>query len=200
MWVIIILLSLIIILILILAVPLDLAFRINVQESPRLRMRLVWLFGLVHIDLNKKEEQSPKSKDPGKDKEKLKQNISATTIFKILKIKGLSTQVKKLLKRIFSSFHIKELTANLRVGLENPADAGILYAYAIPVNLLLNSSSRCNINIWPSFDGEYNLKGFSHGTFRLRPLQLIPPLIRFALSSPGIKTIKAAMIEWKRKK
>ena len=47
MWIIIVLLSVIAVLILMLCVPLELAFDASVPGKPRVRFKLLWLFGLV---------------------------------------------------------------------------------------------------------------------------------------------------------
>ena len=49
-------------------------------------------------------------------------------IFQIVMTRGLPGQVKQLLKGIIRCFKIRKLVAEFKVGLDNPADTGFLFA------------------------------------------------------------------------
>ncbi|MFQ5787179.1 MAG: hypothetical protein ACE5H1_04290, partial [Thermodesulfobacteriota bacterium] len=56
---------------------------------------------------------------------------------------------------------------------------------------------RHPIKVMPSFEDETVIKGYFHGTLRLRPIQLIPPFARFVFSLPTIKALKVlALTKW----
>jgi hypothetical protein len=199
LWAIIILASLIILFILALSVPLDFVFDINTNKSPRFSFRLLWFFGLVDTDLKKpKSKPEQKKKAIGK-KPKKRRGPKAGAIYRILQIDKLFSHVVRLLRGILNSFNIKELSANIRVGFDNPADTGWLFAVAAPTNFLF-SYLPYDINFQPSFNNETILEGNLSGDIRLKPLKLISPIAGFVFSLQSIRILKILISEWKRKK
>lgn len=192
MWVIIALVSLFVLVVLVLCVPLDTAFRVDVYGRPKFSMRLVWLFGLVNKDLKRGKKKPSKRKPRGRRR--------ARDIFKILRTKGLLRQVKILVTDIFSRLKIRDLSIDLRVGLDNPADTGLLFSVIGPA-LLFCSPLTYHLRVMPSFEGEAVLEGYAQGAVRLLPIQLVPPLLRFIFSLAFLRVIKMVVLtRWKRKK
>ena len=200
MWVIATLAGLAGLVILVLCVPLDVAFHIDVYGRPKFRMRVVWLFGLVSKEV-KKGEKKPKEKEKvTKEKPKKKRRIGLRTILRILRSKGLLRQLKDLVRDVLSQLKIRELAVNLKLGLDNPADTGLIFALIGATTPFLRLPSQYQIRIQPSFDKAV-FEGFSHGNIRLRPIQLVVPLLRPAFSLAAIRVVKIlVMSKWKRKK
>ena len=201
MWAIATLAGLVGLVILVLCVPLDMAFWVDVYGKPklRLRLRLVWLFGLVSKELSR-EKKKAEEKKVLKEKPKKKRRVGFGAILEILKVRGLAGQFKSLLRGVIRSFRISQLEANFRVGLDNPADTGLLLAVIGPVTHILNRSFPHQIRVQPSFT-EAVLEGFSSGNLSLRPIQLVPPLVRFIFSLATIRVLKIlALTKWKRKR
>lgn len=91
--------------------------------------------------------------------------------------------------------------ADFRAGLGNPADTGLLFALIGPAASRLSSSFPRQIRVEPSFEDETAFEGHLSGTVRLQPIQLVPPLMKFAFSSATIRTVKKLVLtRWKRKK
>ncbi len=200
MWVVAILAGLAGLVILVLCVPLDMAFRVDVYGKPKLRLRLVWLFGLVSKELGREKKRAREKKEVLKEKPKKKRRARSGTIFKILRVRGLLAQFKSLLRGVIRSFRISQLEANFRVGLDNPADTGFLLAVIGPATLFLNRSFPHRIRVQPSFT-EAVFEGFSSGNLSLRPIQLVPPIVRFVFSLATIRVLKVlALTKWKRKR
>ncbi len=198
MWIAVTLISLALLIILVLCVPIDVAFYICTHTSHKFRIRLIWLFGLVDKELEKGKEKTEKKII--KDKQRHRGGISASTIFQILKTKGLITQLKQLVVDIFNCFKIKRLGADLVIGLDNPADTGLLFAIAGPVNNFLSSYFHYDISLQPSFDNEATLKGDLHGVIRSWPIRFIRPITRFIFSLPAFRVVKTLVAtKWKRK-
>ena len=201
MWVIIILVSLAVLITLILSVPLDFAFQMDTHKSPKFKIRLVWLFGLVDKDLKQLRQKPKKKEKVVEDKQKSKDRIEASTVYQILKTKGLLKKFKRLLMDVLSCLKLNKLAANLRIGLDNPADTGLLFALIGPANLVVSSCSSHEISVQPSYDDEATLEGHLHGTVSLRPIQLVAPLAKFAFSLPAIRSVKILVVtKWRRKK
>jgi hypothetical protein len=195
LWVIVALVSLIILIILALCIPLDLIFQINISESPSFGLRLLWLFGLVHRDLKKSKEEKPEKKEKiTRGQAKPRCRIKTSTVYQILRTKGLFTHLRRLLVNIFKSLKIKELAANIKLGLENPADTALLFALLGPLYFLLNKLPY-EINVLPSFDGDIALEANLHSIIRLWPILVILALLRFVFSVPAIRISKTLILK-----
>jgi len=202
LWAILILANLLVLIVFAFSVPLYVVLHVDVYGRPEFRMRLAWFFGLVskEITKNEKKPEYKKEEDNGKGKPG-KRGPGAKTILKILRARGLLGQIKLLLKGILSAPRTKDLAADLKVGLGDPADTGLLFVFIGPATSFLGSYFPDRIKVRPSFADEAVLEGSLHGTLRLRPVQLIPPLLRFVLSLPAIRVVKIlAVTKWRRKK
>jgi hypothetical protein len=200
LWVIAVLASLAVLITLLLCVPLDLVFRTNIDGKPKSSMRLVWLFGLVRKDLRQARK---KPEEEGANEQKRKtgdwtRGISIT--LEVMRTKGLPGQLGSFIKRILRHIKIRELVANFKVGLDNPADTGLLFACLAPVNLVASYFSPHHVRIEPSFASDTLIEGHLYGAVRLRPIQLAAPLLGFVFSLPTLRaTKKLVLYKWKRK-
>ena len=89
MWVIITLAGLAGLIILVLCVPLDATLNLDTSRSPKFRVRLVWLFGLISKQLSREKKKPREKKEVTKEKRKKKRRIEFKNILKILRTKGL---------------------------------------------------------------------------------------------------------------
>lgn len=201
MWIVVTLVSLAVIVGLVLSVPFDIAFQVSMPGRPRFRMKLLWLFGLVSKEITRRKKPEERKKvvkkrqKPGKSKRRFK------NIFAILRTRGLLKQLKVLLRDILGCLKIRDLTADFRVGLGNPADTGFLFALIGPTTFWLSSSFPLQIRVRPSFADEATFEGYSRGAVRLRPVQLVIPSLRFIFSLATIRAVKKLILtKWKRKK
>ena len=202
MWVIVALASLVVLIILILCVPIDMSFHMEVYGRPKFKMRLVWLFGLVNKELGRKKREPDENEKVTEGKpRRTKWRIKARTILQIIKTKDLLRHLGSLLRDIISRLKIKDFSANFRVGLDDPADTGILFATIGAATSLINPYWHHQIRVEPSFEDEVVFEGDSCGTIRLSPIQLAPPLMRFVFSLSTIRVLKVLFLtKWKRKK
>jgi len=202
LWIIAALASLAVLIVFTLSLPLDLRAHVDVYGRPKFRMRLAWLFGLVSKEIAKKEKKPKDKKKAAKGERKCRdRGPRAKTILEILRARGLLRQIKLLLKGILRLPRIEDLVADLKVGLGDPADTGLLFAIIGPTTSFLGSYFPNRIKVQPSFADEAVLEGSLHGALRLRPIQFIPPLLRFVFSLPTIRVAKILVVtKWKRKK
>ncbi len=202
MWVVVTLASLVLLTILVLSVPLDAVLRVDMYGRPRFRMRLTWLFGLIGKDVSRGEKQPEKQKRAVEARPKpRKRGIGARAVVEILRTKGLPGQVKGLLKGVLSCLKIRDLGANLKVGLGDPADTGFLFAVIGPATQYFRPSFLREIRLEPSFADGVVCEGYLHGVVRLQPIQLAPPLLRFTFSLAAIRVAKKLVLtKWKRRK
>ncbi len=202
MWAIAALSSLSAFIVLVLCVPFDIALHMDMYERPKFRVRLVWLFGLISKEIRKAgKKPEGKKKDVDGKRQLRKGRRRVETIFAILRTKGLVTQLKDLMRDTLSRLEIRELGANFRVGLDDPADTGLLFAFIGPATLFLSPYSSHRIRVQPAFGDEAVFEGCLYGTVRLRPIRLVIPFLKFAFSLASVRAMKVLVLsKWKNKK
>lgn len=176
--------------------------RLDADGRPRFRMRLVWLFGLISKEITKAKKKPEEERRVAEGKRKPgKRRVKARTILKILRTRGLLGQVKRLLKDVLRRLKIRDLTADITVGLGDPADTGLLFAVIGPATFFLGSSQVHEIRVRPSFKDEAVFEGYLSGALRLLPIQLVIPFLRFVFSLATIRVVKTLVVgKWRRKK
>ena len=172
------------------------ALRMDTEKKPKFSIRLAWLFGLVNTDIIRRKEKphQQKRKHPNTRE-------GLITAFYILRTKGLLKRLVKLLRDILHRIKIQDIRSELKVALDNPADTGLLFSIAAPINLLIRSYSSHQIVLEPSFDDDAFLKGYFYGTARMQPIRLVPPILGFVFSLPIVRALKTLLLlRWKGKK
>ena len=201
MWVVVVLVSLAVLITLFLCIPLDLFFRANIEGRPKFSLRLIWFFGLFTSELRqtrKKSEEKRVNEYQAKPSDWM-QRLRVT--FEILQTKGLLKQLRSFIKRIIRQIKVRELTANLKIDLDNPADTGLLFAFIAPLNMAISYFLPNPIKIQPSFTGESFITGYLYGAVRLWPIQLAASLIGLTFSLPTLRAAKKLVsYKWKRKR
>lgn len=197
MWAIVVLASLAVLIALLLCVPLDLALHFNTDKRPKFSIKLSWLFGLVKTEVSKKKKPEEKRATADHKRKPRDWGTEVRLISEVLRTKGILSQITGLLRGVLRCLKIRELVTNLKIGLDNPADTGLLFAFIAPVNLLA-TFLRYPIKVEPSFTGDAFLQGNFSGAVRMQPIYLIPPLAGFAFSLSTIRAIKTlALSKWK---
>lgn len=199
MWVVAALAGLVVLTAFILCVPIDASFNLTVSKNTRFRIRLIWLFGLIRKELHRKEKK-PEKKEKRKEKPKKKRRIKFSTVIKILRTKGLLRQIKNLVKGVLRQFRIKELVADLRLGLDDPAETAILFAVVGVTRPFINLPSKYRISVQPYFHDEVVFEGYLNGILRLQPIRLVWPVLRFIFSMAVLRVMKILVLSrWRRK-
>lgn len=184
MWILATVSGILLLLVLLLCVPADLIFYIEKDTGFKARAKLGWLFGLIEKDISRKEK---KPKKEGKRKRSIK------PLFAILRTTGFLKKLLQLIKSIFKSLKIHEFKIDLRVGLDDPADTGLLFAAINPAMLYVETFSSLDIHVDPDFTQE-KFQGCCKGDIRAFPIQLLGHCILFIFSPATIRAIKAAMV------
>ena len=200
MWAIIALASLAGLAILALSIPLDMVLHLDVHGKLKFRMRLVWLWGLVSKEIKRRKKKREEKKEVPEKRKPKKRKGRPRDFLKILRTKGLVKQFKRLVKDILSCLRIKNLKGEFKIGLDNPADTGLLFAFIEPIQIL-NPYLRQQFNLKPSFDEEPVFEGYLQGSVGLKPICLVTPLIRFIFSPVAMRLVKVFILnKWKRRK
>ena len=172
------------------------------DSRPKFRIRLVWLFGLICKEITKTRKKAKRREGVAEGKRKPRKiKIKARTIFDILRTRGLVGHVKQLFTDILRHLKIRDLAADVTVGLGDPADTGLLFAFIAPATLFLGSSRVHEVRVQPSFEDEAVFKGYLSGALRLLPIKLVIPSLRFVFSLATIRVVKTLVVsKWRRKK
>jgi len=201
LWLLVVLVSLLAVFVIALSIPLDVALRIEVYGKPEYRLRLAWLFGLLHREFSALKKSRPAGKGAAKPGlEAGKGRKHAGQALKVLRIKGLPGRVLCLLPDLAGRLKIRDLSADFKFGLGDPADTGLLFAFLSPVSLFINSYSSKKVQLHPSFSGHAVMEGQACGEMRIVPLRFVPPLAGFCLSPPVLKAAGVMVSgKWKRR-
>ena len=200
MWIGIALVCLVVFIVLILCIPIDMSFRFETHGKPKLKSNLVWLFGLVKKEQGRKKEESDQGRDVIKTKPKpKKRRIRIRTILQIIKTKGLIKQCLRFLENIFRHIRIKDFSGYIKIGFEDPADTGILFATIGAATSISNIYCPYPIKIEPSFEDRFVFESKLKGTFRVRPIQVTPTFMRFVFSLSTIRVLKVLIsTKWRK--
>jgi len=186
-----ILISLNVLLIMLLAVPIDIEYEFNNRLEKKSRTRIIWLFGLINVELKESandfdiEFEKPKKKRRSKSKSGIKPILAA------LKSEGFLRRTLKFLKDIFNIAEIKNLQAKLSFGLGDPADTGQLYGLMSPVFAFLYAVPRVNVSFTPIFD-RATLDAEINAALRIVPIRFFRAIFRFIVSKEFFRAIKSA--------
>ena len=177
-----------------LAIPFDVKFKIQRQEEFYSDIAVRWLFG--HVKLNTSSQRGHK---PAKTRKTTK--IKKTKINKTKKKRTNAKAAKDLLwnarfryrffkfvKDMIKAIHIASFYLRLRLGLDDPADTGRLWALLGPLSVFLANFSNSKVQLQPDFETEIVYLE-SNGRIRIVPLQVIFTIFAFLLSPTTISAL-----------
>jgi hypothetical protein len=169
----------------ILCVPVDAVLTLDTSAERKFRLRLVWLFGLISPELGRERR---KPRQPGRAKRK--RRVGLRTIWRILRTRGLLTKIKNLVRDALPQIKIKEIAVNLRLGLDDPADTGLVFAVIGAARPFLKLPRQYELTIQPSFSDQPFFQGYLRGVLRLQPIRLVIPLGRFVFSPTMLRVLR----------
>lgn len=95
-------------------------------------------------------------------------------------------RVYRLAGDLFGAAHLQQVHLRMRLGLGDPADTGLLWAFMGPLIALTQGIPNMNVGVEPDFM-EPVCEFEVHGRLMLIPLQLLTLAIAFALSPTSIR-------------
>ena len=177
-----------------LAVPVKLSYWVSWRRAIQGNVQLHWLFGLVRLQLPLARAKRPALKQQASDGKK---RASApfnkkSNPFGAIRQKAFRQRVLRFLRDIWQSIRKQNLTLRVRIGLDDPADTGRLWAVVGPIAGMLTMVKDASIEIAPEFtDAVFELD--SSGKIRVVPLQMIYLAFGLLLSPSfwrGLKQIR----------
>jgi len=117
-----------------------------------------------------------------------------------LRFTRLLPDVWRLVRGVLSHIKIKSLSVDLTVGLDDPADTALFVGSLWAPILLMRPSYAHAIRVTPSFEDGVVLTGRAHLELRLRPIRIVPPILRFGCSRSGRRLLGGLISgRWRRK-
>jgi hypothetical protein len=176
----------------VLSIPVDMMLDIDSAGGEKAKMRMGWLFGLVWRDMRRRKKRKP---------EKVKKERRDIRPFlSLLRIRGLPTKALRLARQMLGLLKVKRLDADLRVGLDDPADTAMLWSVLWPALIPLNSYGPMIFRVEPAF-GEAAFEVNVQGRVRLIPIQMVGPVLRFFVSREGWRLVRSMVVaRWKRER
>jgi hypothetical protein len=164
--------------------PIDLSLSIDTTRARGLSLRLAWLFGLFRFQPHKRGRK-PQKQD-------------RASAFRFLRLKGMRSAVAKLIRSLLRCLEVRDLEGELTIGLDDPADTGMLIGALIPTGIALSQLTGRRFTIRPSFEGAiFEGRGFIR--VRVFPVKVLPATVRFFFSMPTLGVVKLVIkSRWKR--
>ena len=174
--------------ILVLSIPVELAFSFEREQQFRARARIGWLFGLVGktISGGTKQQKEATSADMPRPKKSRKGNLNFRTFISLVRA-GTLGDLARLGRRILSTVKMRHLSLRLRVGLDDPADTGVLWGAVAPVVAYAGSLRPGALAMEPDFTGA-QFTGRGAVSLRIVPIRWLPPILLFALNPSVLRT------------
>ena len=188
MWVVAILTFLTGLIVFALCIPLRLIFRMDIYGKPKASIEFKWLFGLV------KKTVALQRRRPERRRARLQQ------LLKSLRSRSTLRNVLRLSRDVLRRLKIDDFATDFRLGLDDPADTGLLFAAIGPPTFLLNSFLNRRIRLQPVFDDGPVFEGYLEAAISLHPIHMISPLVRFLFSSTDLSFLKHLLLNRWRKK
>jgi hypothetical protein len=186
--VLIVLVSLLLLFVLALCIPFDAELEWDSSKTPRVNVRLVWLFGLFRFTARKREKPAA---EPAPEK-KAKRKPKPAKFLKILRVRGLFRKIMALVKSCLRQLKVRDVRADIKLLSDDPADVGLLYAIFGAAYPVFRLTRLRKITIEPVLGEQTAVEGSAHAVVRLQPVRLIWPSLKFIFSPQGFALLKIA--------
>ena len=164
--------------VLLLAVPVDFVFRIQRRESFRAEVFVGWMYGLLRFRMPSRRPRPPRPKPP---KKRAAQVRFARRLMAIFRGAAFRNRLLRFGGDLLKSVRVRACDLRLRMGMDDPADTGYLWAVAGSLTGALAVNPRVSVTLDPSFVAAC-FEADAQGTVRFIPIQLVYLSVLFLLS------------------
>ena len=174
----------------VLAAPVVVRWEIDTVCHPAVEVRLSFLrFATVAYDRATVARRIAHEAEPPKVRTRARLQ-QGRRLRAMLFTEGFIREIELFARRVWRAIVVSETTLHARVGLDNPADTGVLWGGLTPIVLLADSTPH-DVWIVPCFEYE-TLEVRGHGAIRTVPLVILAIAIRFLLRPPTLRALAAA--------
>ena len=191
--------SLVLVVAALLAIPVSLVVDIERTARLRSRLRVHWLFGLVDVELGRRQPSRASPTRPSTKAGQPPPAVSRATrpgrgrgpaiALALVRTEGLAGRIQRLFRDLATRFSFQGVYLRVDFGLDDPADTGRLYGTLAPF-LVAATSSGCDVRCRPDFQ-DAGLRGSCGGQIRARPISLLSVVVGFLCSPPMLRAIRA---------
>ena len=171
-----------------LAIPFEIIFKIQSQQERQSDIAIVWLFGVVRFPISGAPGRPSKKPKKTKKLSKRKGKTNFRAIKSLFFNARFRNRLIRFIKDIFRTIRIASFYLRIRLGLDDPADTGRLWAYLGPLAVYLTNLSNATISLVPDFQTE-TLDYDGSGRVRIVPLQVIFTVLAFVFSPITIQAL-----------
>lgn len=205
LWVVVALCILVALTALVLSIPVDLDLRAVVHGRASAYIRVEWLFGRVGktYRTGERAEESERSRvvkqKKGRVAEKKKRTpgVVATArskgrlVWVLVRLPGLWHHVIRFVISVVRCIRVRVLHVDIRVDLGDPVDTALIVGGVSQAAMMSIMWSSHTFRVMPSFFGDAILDGETSMAFRLRPICVVPPMLRLVFSPATLRAIVA---------
>jgi len=174
-----------------LAVPVDLTFFVRRHAGrPEITGTVCWFFGLARLRLGKAKARVRAKPARSRDKRRHRKRGGARRMMAMFRSQGFGWRVLRLAQDLLRRIDIRDLSMNVRLGLDDPADTGRLWAVVGPLAAMLALLPATCIAIEPEFTSEA-FEIDAKGDIRIIPIQLLWVMLIFVLSPGTLRVLYA---------
>jgi hypothetical protein len=184
-------------LIALLAIPVDVKFSVRWHDGFVGRAMVAWMFGLVRLPMpSKTGKPSPQEPSPKTRKGKPLYKGSRSMVA-MLGSEGFWPRLLRFASDILNVMQIRMFRLRARLGLEDPADTGQVWAFVGPLAAMLAGARGTDIEIEPDFERAL-LSVDGNADLRVIPIRVLGAVILF-IGSPATLRAAWAVIASRRK-
>jgi hypothetical protein len=178
-----------------LAVPVELTFRLEGGAPLAGEVGIRWLLGLVRARIpvpgaGGKPGEAAAAREGGRRPATRRVRRRASRgpgrYLDVLRQEAFRARACRLARDLARAVRVRRLRLWLRVGLDDPADTGMLWAVVGPLSAVALGLRRAEVRIEPEF-AEAAFRFRTDGRVVVVPLQLLALAAAFALSPPSIR-------------
>ena len=169
-----------------LSVPVELAFHIRRTRRWQTRLAIGWMFGLVRFPVTQRKRKPEPRPEPRK-----KPHGFSPRWLGMMRHTAFRRRLARQLRRIMAAIRLRDLSLKIRLGLDDPAETGMLWAFLYPLAAYAGNRPNAVIDVAPVFAGE-TLAVDGRGLVRIVPAQLVWLIAAFVLSPSTLYAL------WKR--
>ena len=169
-----------------LIIPVELVFNYRNFESPVKKVNLSWFFGIFSFEIYPKKYSTKEKKEVKTSSEK-KKGMGFSKIRKILSNSKFTSKTYNTLQRLLRSVKPDLKKLYLKIGLEDPADTGMLWGIFGPLSGILYGFTDKDLTIEPDFlDPAFNIE--TQGNITIIPLEILLIAFGYIFSPVVLKT------------
>ncbi|GEM_PF-3251549 len=181
-----------------LSIPIEIEYSYDSRSGLKSGTQIVWLFGLLRFQPKRKKEDEPgdelRHQVPSKQtsrKPVKADNKGFEVLLALFCSEGFIRRFFRLLYAVLTITRIKQLRARLLLGLDDPADTGLVYGLLMPCFSFLYAVPRVEFVATPVFD-RYVVESNLQMKICMVPIRYLKAIVFFLFSLETFRAAKAA--------